>query len=73
MDRWSGEVVENIKNYLTGRHYPENFSKDEKRNFRKRAKDFVVIEGKLHYKCKRSGQTRTVIVTKEEKDRVFQV
>ena len=41
MDRWNQNVVENIKNYLTGNHYSENVSTDEKRKFRKQAKDFA--------------------------------
>ena len=45
MDRWSEDVVENIKKYLTGKQYPEDVSKDEKRNLRKRAKDFVLLQG----------------------------
>ena len=47
MDRWSEDVVENIKKCLTGKQYPEDVSKDEKRNLRKRAKDFVLLQGNL--------------------------
>ena len=53
MDRWSEDVVENIKKDLTGKQYPEDVSKDEKRNLRKRAKDFVLLQGNLYYKCKK--------------------
>ena len=68
---WS-EVAKAITDYLISQKYPENLSKNEKRNLRKRAQDFAVFEGKLHYKSK-NGRNRIVITSKEEKDRVFQV
>ena len=62
MDRWNERiVVEGITKFLTEKQYPENLSNDEKRNYRKRAQDFIVIQGKLHHKCKKSGQTRNAI------------
>ena len=45
MARWSEDVVGSIKQYLTGKQYPENTSKGEKLNLRKRAKDFILLQG----------------------------
>ena len=73
MDRWNERIVEGITKFLTEKQYPENLSKDEKRNYRKRAQDFIVLQGKLHYKCKESGQTRMAISSEEDKERIFKV
>ena len=73
MDRWNHRIVEGFTKFLTEKQYPENLSKDEKRNYRKRAKDFIVVDGKLHYKCKKGGQTRVAISSEEDKKRFFKV
>ena len=72
MDRWSEEYAAGIKKYLVEKEYPKSVAKDDKRNLRKRAQNFQVVEGKLHYKC-RSGEMRLAIFTKEDKERIFQV
>ena len=34
---------------------------------------FIVVQGKLHYKCKKSGQTRMAISSEVDKERIFKV
>ena len=67
MDCWNERIVEGITKFLTEKQNPENLSKDEKGNYRKRAQNFIVVQGKLHYKCKKSGQTRMAISSEVDK------
>ena len=73
MDCWNERIVEGITKFLTEKQYPKSLSKDEKGNYRKRAQNFIVLQGKLHYKCKKSGQTRKAISSEEDKERIFKV
>ena len=70
---WNEEIVENYKEFLlsAGKKYP-NLPKDKRRNFRKRAGDFVVQEGKLYY-AKTKGSLRLALGSREEQQRAFQV
>ena len=75
-DCWCEEVARNITKYLNSGEYPPNLPPCEKvkrRNFRKRAKDFVVKQERLYYKNKKDGVLRLAISTKEEQQRVFMV
>ena len=70
---WGEEVVQAYKEFLlsSGKKYPD-LPKDQRRNFRKRASDFVVQDGKLYYK-KTTGFLRLALGSEEEQQRVFQV
>ena len=70
---WGEEVVEAYKEFLLscGKKYPD-LSKDQRRNFRKRASDFVVQDGKLYY-TKTTGFVRLALGSEEDQQRVFQV
>lgn len=73
---WNEIVVRNIKEYLVHGKYPSDLPSSEsvkRRNFRKRAKDFMVKNGNLYYIDKKSGSLRLAIYSKEEQERVFQV
>ena len=49
------------------------FPPPRRRNFRKRAKDFVFKNDRLYYVDKKNGSLRLAINSKEEQERVFQV
>ena len=68
MDHWSEEYADEARKCLINcKLYPDSLSKDGKRNFRKRDQDFLVVEEKMHYKCK-NGETRLAICSKEVKE-----
>ena len=73
---WNEIVARNIKEYLVHGKYPADLPSSERvkrRNFRKRAKDFMVKNDKLYYVDKKTGSLRLAIYSKEEQGRVFQV
>ena len=69
---WSEETAQSYREFhLSGEiTYPNNLSKDSKKNFRRRARDFTMQDGKLYYT--RKGGLRLAITSKEEQ-RIFQV
>ena len=58
----------NIKRYLTKRIYPISISssKDRKRNYRRKCKDFVVINGVLHHQDNAKAPLRVLKSTEME-------
>ena len=73
---WSEEIAQSIQTYLQVGQYPTELPASEsgrRRNFRKRAKDFVIQEDLLHYKNKKDGSLRLAIASKEEQQRIFEV
>ena len=73
---WDETVARNVKRYLICREYPSDLPTSEtnkRRNFRKRAKDFVVQNDTLYYVDKKDGHLRLAIYSKEEQERVFHV
>ena len=46
-NHWNVDIVQNIARFLMDQTYPGELTKDQRRNFRKRAKDFVVEEDRL--------------------------
>ena len=73
---WNEIVAGNIKEYLVHGNYPSDLPSSEsvkRRNFRKRAKDFVVKNDRLYYVDKKDGSLRIAIYSKEEQERVFHV
>ena len=70
---WNEIVARNIKEYLVHGKYPSDLPSSEsvkRRNFRKRAKDFMVKNDNLYYIDKKS-KLRLAIYSKEEQERVF--
>ena len=75
-EHWNEEIAQNIKQYLESGVYPSNLPSSEgnkRRNFRKRAANFVVKEGKLYYKNCKDGLTRLAIASEKEQQEIFQV
>ena len=73
---WSEKIASNIKTYLLQAQYPSDLppsESDRRRNFRKRAKDFVVQDDQLYYKVKKDGSLRLAISSQEEQQRIFEV
>lgn len=73
---WNEIVARNIKEYLVSGKYPSDLPSSEsvkRRNFRKRAKDFIVKNDRLYYVDKKNGSLRLAIHSKEEQERAFQV
>ena len=73
---WSDEVASDIRRYLERGQYPAHLPHSDttkRRNFRKRAKDFVVHKDNLYYKGKKNDPLRLAISSKEDQERVFQV
>ena len=73
---WSDEVASDIRRYLERGQYPAHLPHSDttkRRNFRKRAKDFVVHKENLYYKGKKNAPLRLAISSKEDQERVFQV
>ena len=68
---WNKRIVMDFKIYLQCGEYPGDLLKEKRRNFRKRAKDFVVKDGELYYK--KSGDLRLALSTSDEWLRAFQV
>ena len=61
---WDAAIAENFKVYLNKGCYPMNlpsWEKGKRRNFRMRAKDFVVQDDKLFYRDKRDKSPRLAI------------
>lgn len=74
--QWNEQMMRSIKAYLENGQYPVHLPYCEtvrRRNFRKRAKEFVVQDGNLYYKKKKDGSLRLAISCREQKQRVFQV
>ena len=70
------DQIAGVKKWLQSGEYPPHLPPSEKmkqRNFRKRAKDFVIKQGMLYYKNKKNGELRLAISSKEEQQRVFMV
>ena len=55
---------------MSGR-YPDTLPKEKRRNFRKRANDFEVMDGKLFYK--KSGSLRLALYRNDDWLRAFEV
>ena len=76
-DDWcNNSSLSSLKQYLINREYPSDLPTSEsvkRRNFRKRAKDFVVQNDTLYNVDKKAGHLRLAIYSKEEQQRVFQV
>ena len=72
-EHWNEAVAEGYKEFLLsgGKNYPVDMAKEKKRNFRKRAQDFVVHEGRLYYA--KGGSLRLALTNRDEQLRVFQV
>ena len=70
--QWNVSVERDLKSYLIRGAYPESCGgKVEKRNFRKRAQKFVVVNDQLCYKSK--GAHLIALAKKEEQKQTFQV
>ena len=74
-EHWNEEVAGGIKYYLLSSQYPAGLDTNQKRNFRKRAKTFVVSGERqdLYYRSKKDGSLRLAISSKEDKQRIFEV
>ncbi len=76
-DHLNEEVAAGIKQYLTSGQYPAGLDANQKRNFRKRAKDFVVSgdsgSPELYYRSKKDGSLRLSVSCNEDKLRIFHV
>ena len=73
---WNEIAARNIKEYLVHGKYPSDLPSSEsvkRRNFRKRANNFLVKNDRLYYVDKKNGSLRLAIHSKEEQERVFQV
>lgn len=73
---WDATIAENFKVYLSKGCYPADLpacEKGKRRNFRKRAKDFVVQDDQLFYRDKKSESLRLAVYSLEDKKRVFEV
>lgn len=71
---WNEELAENFLSYLKTGLYPSSVgNSNDKRNFRKTAKDFVVQDDRLYYKNKRDGTIRIAISSEEDKQQIFKV
>ena len=66
--------MEAILAYLEHQEYPEECSKQQKRDLRKRAADFTLNDGMLYYLSSRnnfSKASRQVIFDKETQQRII--
>lgn len=70
-EHWNEEIALSFKDYLISGRYPDSLPSEKRRNFRKRANDFSVVDGELYYK--KSGALRLALYRKEDCIRVFQV
>ena len=73
---WRDEVASDIRRYLEHGQYPAHlphYDTTKIRNFRKRAKYFVVHKDNLYYKRKNNDSLRLAISSKEDQECVFQV
>jgi hypothetical protein len=63
-----------ILTYLDRQEYPENYTKQQKRDLRKRAADFCLDDGILYYRGSRNNfrkAPRQVIFDKETQQRII--
>ena len=70
-EHWNEEIALSFKQYLVCGRYPDVLPREKRRNFRKRAKDFEVMDGKLYYK--RSGNLRLALYRIDDCLRTFEV
>ena len=70
-EHWNEEIALSFKQYLVCGRYPDVLPREKRRNFRKRAKDFEVMDGKLYYK--RSGNLRLALYRIDDCLHTFEV
>ena len=70
-EHWNEEIALNFKEYLMSGRYPDTLPKEKRRNFRKRANDFEVMDGKLFYK--KSGSLRLALYRNDDWLLAFEV
>ena len=62
-----------IYQYLRSQQYPEGYSKDQKRNFRRKcANNYRIEKGILYYHAKDSAQWKQVPRSKRAKERIME-
>ena len=64
MSEEGDDLIEDTLGYISEKKYPDGCSANRKRQIRKKAEKFVLIDGDLHYKCGKSGQVCQVGLVK---------
>ena len=67
------DTTEALVGYLTNGGYPPSFTPNQKRCLRRAAKQYVVMEQKLHYETKDSKKMLEVIAEEGERRRILAI